>query len=379
MENPSSLIPFTKPALPALSDVQRIVEESYASGQVMSGPLARSFEEEIQRLTESRNAVAVSSCTFGLMLAIAALEFPEGSEVIVPAFTSPPTVESLYWNRLTPIYVDCLTDTMTIDPEEVAKAISPKTVAILPVTVFGLPPDIDRLKEISEPAGVSLVFDSAQGLGSVYKGRPVGSFGRCEVFSLDSTAVITAVEGGVITTNDDALAEKLRRARRPTEETSERTDAWYMGLGCEMSEFHAAVGLLNVREAESMISSRQGLIMKYRRLAESFIGCRTQELPDDRISNGNFFVLLVGPGASLSRDEAFEALKQQNIESRKLFFPPVHVQKAFRNRPHRVVGRLDNTSRSSQSCLALPLSSRMNDHQFEQIGETLRGLFTGCS
>jgi dTDP-4-amino-4,6-dideoxygalactose transaminase len=147
------------------------------------------------------------------MMALAALEFPEWAEVVVPSFTFAATVQPLLWNRLTPVYVDCLPGTMTTDPDEVVKAIGPNTSGILGVNVYGLPPDIGPLEGLAQKHGLTLLFDSAQGLGAAYGGRPTGGFGACEVFSLSPTKVITAIEGGIVTTRDAELAGKLRSMR----------------------------------------------------------------------------------------------------------------------------------------------------------------------
>ena len=193
-----------------MDQVLRFFAESYASGTVTLGQAVSRFEKEVCDFTGAKAAVAVSSCTSGLMLAFASMNFPEGAEVILPSFTFPATAQALFWNRLKPVYVDCLPGSMTIDPDQVTKAISGKTVAVCPVTIFGLPPDIAPLMDISNANSLPLIFDSAQGLGSKYEEKASGSFGLCEVFSLSPTKVITAIEGGLVTTNSTELAEIVR-------------------------------------------------------------------------------------------------------------------------------------------------------------------------
>ena len=162
-------IPLTRPTLPPMDQILRFFAESYASGIVTLGQAVSRFEKEICDFTGAKAAVAVSSCTSGLMLAFASMNFPEGAEVILPSFTFPATAQALFWNRLKPVYVDCLPGSMTIDPDQVSKAISGKTVAVCPVTIFGLPPDIAPLMDISNSNSIPLIFDSAQGLGSKYE------------------------------------------------------------------------------------------------------------------------------------------------------------------------------------------------------------------
>jgi dTDP-4-amino-4,6-dideoxygalactose transaminase len=271
------------------------------------------------------------------------------------------------------VYVDCLPGTMVIDPDEVRRAINPKVAAICPVTVFGLPPDYDELNSISRKHGIPLVCDSAQGLGSTYKGNPAGGLGACEVFSLSPTKVITAIEGGIVTTNDAALAQRLRSMR----DYGKGTDGEEMvlnGLSARMSEFHAGVGLLSLRKAHSLVRARHELIQVYRERAKALPGCGVQEFPEDRTSSGNYFTLLIGGDAKMDRDQVFNALKNEHIQTKRYFFPPVHTQKAFRDKPHRVVGDLKNTWSSSLTSLALPLYSHMTTEQQNRICDALDSL-----
>jgi dTDP-4-amino-4,6-dideoxygalactose transaminase len=370
-------IPLTRPTLPNLDRILGFFADSYASGTVTLGQAVSRFEKEICEFTGAEAAVAVSSCTSGLMLAFASLNFPEGSEVILPSFTFPATAQALFWNRLKPVYVDCLPGAMTIDPDEVIKAISRKTVAVCPVTIFGLPPDIGALTDISNRKGIPLIFDSAQGLGSKYEGRPSGSFGLCEVFSLSPTKVITAIEGGVVTTNDSELAEKVR-SMRDYGKGPDGEALIFNGLSARMSDLHAAVGLASLQSAEGLINSRLRLIKRYAGNTQRFPGCRAQELPPDRDSTGNYFVLLIERNARADRERVWTALKECGIQSKRYFYPPAQVHPALKELPHRVVGELPNTWSSSQCSLALPLYSHMTDDEQDYVLRVLASILDGA-
>ena len=194
------------------------------------GGVVREFEAEVCRLTGARHAVAFSSCTAGLMLAPKAMNLPSGGEVIVPSFTFAATAQALAWNSLVPVFCECLPGTLALDPEDVMRNITPKTVAICPVCIFGLPPDINELLEVGRRKGIPVYFDSAQGLGATYKGRQAGGFGVAEVFSLSPTKVVTAVEGGLVTTNDDELADRLRAMRDYGKDPKNSEDMAFLGL-----------------------------------------------------------------------------------------------------------------------------------------------------
>ncbi|MFA6222134.1 MAG: DegT/DnrJ/EryC1/StrS family aminotransferase [Desulfomonilaceae bacterium] len=366
MNNQVEFIPVFRPTLPSYEEFCSTLKPSYESGIVTVGKIVESFEAKAAEYTGARYAVAVSNCTSGLILAFSALELPLGTEVILPSFTFAATVQALFWNNLKPVYVDCLPNTFTIDPEQVENAIGPETSAIYAVNIFGLPPDVDELTAISTRHGVPLVFDSAQGLGSLYKDRPSGSFGQCEIFSLSPTKVITAIEGGLITTNNDDLAAKLR-SMRDYGKGPDGQEMIYNGLSARMSEFHASIGLLSLRNAENLIASRMRLINAYRDKLGTLPGCSVQEWPNDRTSSGNYFTLLIGPKAKADRETVYKELLRSQIQSKKYFYPPVHVQSAFRDRPHRIVGELPNTWAASRTSLALPLFAHMTDEQHDRV------------
>jgi dTDP-4-amino-4,6-dideoxygalactose transaminase len=356
-----------------MEDVWETMHDSYASGSVTVGQVVARFEEEVRGFCDVKRAVAVSCCTSGLILCLNAMGFPQGAEVIVPSFTFAATVQAVQWNRLTPVYVDCVPGTMTIDAAEVRKAIGPRTVAIMPVTTYGVPPDLDELEDISRDHCIPLILDSAQGLGSTYKGRPAGGFGLCEVFSLSPTKVVTAIEGGIVTTNSAELATKLR-SMRDYGKGPDGEDMLYNGLSARMSELHAAVGLLSLRNADNLVAARLKLIHRYRERTRELPGCRVQEFPPDRTSSGNYFTLFVGEGARTDRDGVYQGLKAAGIQSKRYFFPPVHSQTAFRNRPHRLIGDLPHTWSCSLQGLALPLYSHMTEMQQDRVLDALNSL-----
>ena len=366
-------IPLMRPTLPDIDAVVATLRESYETGRITSARVVELFEEEARRFTGTQYAVAVSSCTAGLMMALSALRLARGAEVVVPSFTFAATVEAVVWNGLTPVYVDCLPDTLVMDPAEVVKALGPHTCAICPVNVFGLPPDMDPLMAISDRFGIPLIMDSAQGLGASYKGKPAGGFGLCEVFSLSPSKVITAVEGGLATTNDETLARNLKYMR-DYGKGPDKEEMIFNGLSARMSELHASVGLLNLREAQSLVDARLRLIQRYTDRISRLKGCRMQEFPADRTSSGNYFSVLIRESAAADRDEVMRALTLRNIECKRYFYPPVHVQRAFRDHPHRVVGELPNTWAASRASLALPLFAHMTDEQQDRICDTLESV-----
>jgi dTDP-4-amino-4,6-dideoxygalactose transaminase len=361
------LMPIIRPTLPEFREFEELVRPSWDDGQVTTGRIGRAFEEEVCRLTGAREAVAMSSCTAGLMLAAQALELPAGAEVVVPSFTFAATAQALVWNGLVPVFCDCRPDTLTLDPADVERNLTSRTAAICAAYVYGLPPDIEGLAELGARHGIPVYFDSAQGLGAEYQGRKAGAFGRCEIFSLSPTKVVTAVEGGVICTGDPRLAGSLRSMRDYGKDPQKGEDMVHLGLSARMSELHAAVGLLSLRRLDELVKARRQIIEVYRTRLGALPGCHVQSAPPDRSSSGNYFVLFVTARARADRDAVYVGLAARGIQTKRYFYPPLHEQTLFQRVPHRVSDRMDHTVTASRQALALPLYSHMTPGQVDRV------------
>lgn len=363
-------LPVFRPTLPPFDKVCDLLQPSYDSGIVTLGEQVKALEEDSCRATGASHVIAVANATSGLMLSYRALGLKPGGEVICPSMTFAATAHAVVWNGLIPVFVDCLPGTLTMDPAEVRKALSEQTAAICPVYVYGLPPDLEELWDMARDRGVPLVTDAAQGLGSFYHGRPAGAFGTMEVFSLSPTKVITALEGGLISTGDEELALRLRSLRdygKAWTGSCAKEDMQDIGLSARMSEAHAAVGRLSLQNREALVGARLEWIRRYRERLAGLKGCSSQVFPTDRQSSGNYFVLFISSKARNTRDEVHEALAQEGIQTKRYFFPPVHEQTGQNKYPMRVVGNLPVTQKASQEALVLPLYSHMKEDQFERV------------
>ena len=370
-------LPVFQPTLPGFDQFAEAFQPSYRSGIVTVGEGVKALEAEAQAVTGARHAIAVSNCTSGLMLSYRALGLRPGGEVICPSMTFAATAHAISWNGLVPVFVDCLPGTCAMDPGETRKALSSKTVAICPVYVYGLPPDLEEMAQIARAAGVHMVTDAAQGLGSMYRGGPAGTHGDLEVFSMSPTKVITAIEGGLIATGDDEMAQRLRSLRDYGKAASgplAGEDMAWIGLSARMSEPHAAVGLLSLRAREELVAARHRWIARYRERLGSLPGCSVQEYPPDRVTSGNYFVLFISDGARRSRDEVHRALYEQGIQTKRYFFPPVHEQTGQKAWPMRVAGDLPVTAKASREALVLPLFSHIREDQFDRVCRSVEAL-----
>jgi len=365
-------LPIIRPTIAPIDEWEADLRAVLASGIVTVGPMNGRLERAVAEYLDVPEVVAVANCTSGLMLAVQALGLPPNAEVIVPSFTFAATVHAVVWNGLRPTFADSRLDTCAIDPESVEEAITGKTGAIMATDIFGVPADVAPLARIAEDHGLPLLFDSAQSLGATYRGARVGGFGVAQVFSMSPTKVVTALEGGLIATRDDSLAARLRRGRDYGKNT-DGMDMEFVGLSARLSEVHALVGHANFLRIDDLVEARRERIGSYQEHLSKLPGIRYQAIPSDRTTSGNYMVVFVeADGFGLTRNELYEALARENIQTKKYFHPPVHSQTAFRQwhdgRPLPVAERL------AEEGLALPLWSHLDPATIDRVVEAIKVL-----
>ncbi|MBC8249935.1 MAG: DegT/DnrJ/EryC1/StrS family aminotransferase, partial [Anaerolineales bacterium] len=319
------LLPIVRPTLPAYEALSDAVAELFETGMLTKGKYLREFEEAMADYIGVKHAVAVSSCTIGLLLTYQALELK--GEAIVPSFTFMATVHPLVWNQVKPIFVDIDPETWNIDPQQIEEAISPRPSAIVAVPTFGNPADVEALEDIARRHGVRLVFDAAHGYGSLYKGCPVGGFGDAEVFSSSPTKLLVTGEGGMVTTNDDEIARRIRVGREygnPGDYGSE-----FAGVNARMQEFSAILGLKSLEMLEENAQQRNKVAEAFRSRLDKLPGLSFQKVEEgNRSSYKDFSMAVEESDFGLSRDELAQALRAENIDTRKYHDPPVHAPQA---------------------------------------------------
>ncbi len=363
-----SPLPILKPKLPDFAQVADTFSSVMASGQITNGANVRLFEQSVAERLGVRNCIAMSSCTSGMMLFLKAAEL--SGEVIVPSFTFSATVEATLWAGLVPVFADCLPDTINLDPEDVKRKITDSTCAILGTHVFGNPTDIEALEDIARSAGIHLFFDAAHGFGSLHRGKAIGSFGDAESFSLSPTKLLIAAEGGLVTTNDDELATRLRWGRNYGDPGN--YDCQLLGLNARMSEFHATIALASFAGVDERVARRNELAATYRARLGDLPGVSFQEIAEyDRTTCKDFTLVIEESEFGLSRDALSKAMDAENIATKKYFYPPVHQQKFMQAYPHRADG-LESTLKISEQVLSLPIYARLSDEEVGKICDAIR-------
>jgi len=346
---------MVRPVLPSFEELEPGVRSILSSGMVTKGAYLDEFERAVAEHLQVRQAVAVSSCTTGLMLTYRALGLRE--DIVVPSFTFMATVSSAVWAGLRPRFAEIDPHTCTMSVEAAEQAMTPKTTAIVAVHNFGNPADIEGLQELAQRRGVRLIFDAAHGFGTLRNGKPLGQGGDAHVFSLSPTKLLIAGEGGIVATNDDELAEKIRIGREYG--NAGNYDTEYAGFNARLAEFNALMGLRSLDHLESAARRRNEVAALFQRELGDLPGLTFQRVRSiDRCSYKDFSVSIDQAVAGVSRDRMAQELDTEGVDTRKYYDPPAHRHTAY----HQLADRaLPVTDQLAAQSLSLPMWSHMAD------------------
>jgi len=359
-------LPLARPSVPDPAAVAERIRGILESGVLTNGPYVREFEERAAEYLGVRHAVAVSSCTAGLMLVLRAADLT--GDVVLPSFTFQATAHAVSWNGLRPAFADIDPATLTLSAGAAARATGMRASAILATHTYGTPADVDGLAEAAEQSGIRLFFDAAHAFGARHGDRRVGGFGDAEVFSLTPTKPLVAGEGGLVATGDEALAGEVRLARDYGKEPD--YDCRIIGLNARMSELHAAVALASLEGIDERIARRNAIATAYREALNEIHGIGFPSVRGDDLSTYKDFTILVEARAFGRNATALgEALAAEGVETRRYYAPPVHRTRAYRAVANG--GHLPVTDEAAARVLTLPLWEGMTNEQVGLVAEAV--------
>ena len=355
------------------ADVQAVVDV-LRSGRLALGPQTTAFEAALAAYVGTRHAVAVSSGTAALHLLVRALGLGPGDEALVPSFTFAASVNALLFEGVTPVFVDIEPHTYNLDPDDLARKVTPRTRAIMAVDVFGHPADWDRITAVAQRHGLAIIDDSCEALGAEYKGRKLGTFGDAATFAFYPNKQMTTGEGGMVVTDDDEIAALCRSMRN---QGRGEMGAWLeherLGYNYRMTEMQAALGLSQLARLETFLAQRARVAARYTERLAALDAVRPPTvLPHVRMS-WFVYVVTLTPCAlahGIDRDTLIARLAQAGIPSRG-YFAPIHTQPYIRERLGDLTGTLPLTESIAQRTLALPFHNNLTDAQIDTVVHAL--------
>jgi dTDP-4-amino-4,6-dideoxygalactose transaminase len=333
------------------------------------GPMVRLLEQKLAEFVGVKHCVALCNATIALEIAIRALGLT--GEVIVPSFTFVATAHALQWQEITPVFCDIEAQNHTIDPKRIEQLITPRTSGIIGVHLWGRPCDVEALEGIAQRRNLKLLFDAAHAFGCSSKGKRIGGFGRCEIFSFHATKFFNSFEGGAILTNDGDLAEKTRLMRNFGFRGYD--NVIYIGTNGKMTEPCAAMGLTSLESVGDFVRRNRSNHTVYGRELAGLDGLRLMEYdsPEDR--NYQYVVLEIDEAASgLARDELVAVLMAENVRARRYFHPGCHRMEPYKSLFPNAGLLLPETEKVCQKIVVLPTGTSVEEATISSICGIIR-------
>jgi dTDP-4-amino-4,6-dideoxygalactose transaminase len=380
-----NFLSFSRPTLGTAEAAE--VMACLASGWLATGPRVQQFEQMLQDYFDAPHVLALTSATAGLHLSLLALDLAPGDEVITTSLTFIATLNTIVQAGGTPVLVDIDPDTLNMDLEQVAAAISPRTRAILPVHFAGLPVDLARLYALAEDYNLRVIEDAAHAIGAQYNGQRIGSFGDTQVFSFHPNKNMTTGEGGCVVTRDAELAQRIQTLRfhgidrsawqRNTKEGSQHYDVIAPGFKYNMMDLQAALGLHQLPQVDDFNHSRYQLAQRYHDLLANW---SQWELPADPAQTPGHAWHIYTPRlnvdvAGCTRDEFIQKMKEYNIGI-GLHYEPVHLYTYYRERYGWQRGDFPVAEYVGDHIVSLPLFPQLTEEQQDYVVLSMKKVFS---
>jgi dTDP-4-amino-4,6-dideoxygalactose transaminase len=345
--------------------ITQVIESKY----LVEGPMVKEFEQTVANYVKTKNAIACTSATTGIELALRVLNTGKGDEVIVPDFTHPATALVVMAVGAEPILVDVDIETRNIDDERIEEAITDKTKAVIPVSIFGNPLEIDSINDLRDKHGIQIIEDAACSLGSEIDGRKVGSLTDITVFSFHPRKIFTTGDGGLITTDDDEWAELITSMKKfGSGKTNDGKPGFIrLGTNYRMSDIHGAVALGQVRRLKEIIDNRREKARIYDELLENVNDVMAPIIKPNAKSNYQTYAVYLEVDGI--RDKVISEMKKKNIQT-QIGTYALHTQTVFKN--VKKVGDLQNSYKLYKNLLALPLHHELTFEDQERVVKELK-------
>ncbi len=350
-------------------EVLKVLESCLLTHKTGEGPYVKRFEAAFKSYVGCREAVALNSGTAALHSALLSLGVKPGDEVIVPSFTFTSTAEVVLLAGATPVFADIEGETYCVNPESIKRNLTKRTKAIIPVHLFGLPAEMDRIIEIARENDLKVISDSAQAHGAEYKGKKIGSMADISCFSFYATKNMTCGEGGMCTTNSEEIAEIIRMIRSHGEREAYETVT--LGHNYRLSEVLAAIGYIQTLKLPSLLEKRRRNARVLTEELENVEGIKTPYVPNH--CKHAFYLYTVRVRDRKTRDRLVAELKLKGVGASIYYEKPLHTLKFFRERC-KLNHELVETEEASKTVLQLPIHPKVSDEQIKEIAEAVKSI-----
>ena len=355
-------------AFPVIGETEkRYVADCMDTSWISSiGKYLSRFEEAFAQFCGVKHAVATNNGTTAIHLALVALGIGPGDEVIVPTLTFVATANAVRYCGATPVLVDCDEETLNIDVRAIESKITARTRAIIPVHLYGHPADMDPILEVAKKYDLHVIEDAAEAHGARYRARRVGSIGKCATFSFYGNKIVTTGEGGMVTTNDDELAAKLRLYRGQGMDPNRRYWHPVIGYNYRMTNIAAAIGCAQLERVDEALERRKRLASWYSSELSPIRGLVLPVQKDYAEHAYWMYTVLLPECGAETRDVIHEILESRGVETRPVFYP-MHLMPPYEEDPTRYPKATERSARG----LSLPTHELLSEADVAYIGEQL--------
>jgi len=367
------VIKATKPEMASYEAYIDEIKTIWETGSMTNnGPKVRKFTEDIKIYLDCPNVELFVNGHIGLLLALKMLDLPEGGEVLTSPFTFVSTTNAIVQSGLTPVFCD-IDDTYNIDVESIKRNITEKTCAIVTPHIFGIPCNVDEIEQIAKEHHLKVLYDGAQAFGTKVRGESVASYGDMTMFSLHAIKIFNAVEGGVLVHQDSELKEKLELYRNFGIQYGAINDVVVDGINAKMTEFSAAMGIINLPQLDNVIKRRKELAEHYKKVFADIPGVYVYPYEEHIDYNYAYMPIIIESDEfGKTRDEVWGALKACGVETRKLYDTLTCDFTYYKDKGYKK--DVKHAEEMVKKCLDFPMYSELSEEDIDYIGRCLEKL-----
>lgn len=364
MEN-KKIITVTSPLLPNLDDFNTLLKEIWASKWITNnGSFHQRLEKELASYLKVPYISLFTNGTMPLITALQALHIT--GEVITTPYSFVATTHSLWWNGITPVFVDIDLATGNINPDKIEAAITPRTTAIMPVHVYGKPCDTERIQAIADKYGLKVIYDAAHAFGVEVDGVSILNAGDMSTLSFHATKVYNTIEGGAMVIHDEQTKKRIDYLKNFG--FAGEIEVIAPGINSKMDEIRSAYGLLNLKQVDAAIDARHKVANKYREALHSVEGIGFMEDMPGVKHNYSYFPVFIDAGKyGMTRDELYFRMKERNILGRRYFYPLISEFTTYRRLESATPENLSNAHKLADSVICLPMHHELGEEEVERV------------